>query len=424
MKSESIKFFSSDRSGSAFIPFALMLPVLVTVSMGGIDYAWAVLQKQAIQLAADKAAIAGGKELSLSDSRRENVEAVVEAMVLASIRQNTRGLVQKTQAAPIIDAVITDNPLQVQVTVTQPVDVQVGGLVGIEFPPIKVKSVARVVGKPNICVLALDPSANKAISLEHNALVTGRDCAVYSNSSHSNAIVAKNSAVLKASFICSRGGKTGGAGQFDPEPLTDCPGFDDPLAGRAEPVPGSCTGTDLVISGGTHALSPGTYCGGIVVTDGARVTLNGGTYILKDGPLKVHNGGELDGTQGVGLFFTGAGAVLDLANDSSVSLKAQTSGEMAGLLMFESRNQATSGTHKLLSNNAPLLLGTIYLPRGELRVDASAPIAQDSAYTAIVARVMRLYGGPHLVLNSNYSQTDVPVPAGIKGAGQPIALVN
>lgn len=69
-----------------------------------------------------------------------------------------------------------------------------------------------------------------------------------------------------------------------------------------------------------------------------------------------------------------------------------------------------------------MLIGTIYIPKGELRVDATSPIADESAYTAIVADKMRLYGGPHLVLNTNYDQTDVPVPAGIRGAGQPVAL--
>ena len=59
-----------------------------------------------------------------------------------------------------------------------------------------------------------------------------------------------------------------------------------------------------------------------------------------------------------------------------------------------------------------------------LHVDANSPIADKSAYTAIVARMLTLYGGPHLVLNSNYEQTDVPVPKGIRGAAQPASIVR
>ena len=70
------------------------------------------------------------------------------------------------------------------------------------------------------------------------------------------------------------------------------------------------------------------------------------------------------------------------------------------------------------------LLGTLYLSRGRLHIDANNPIADKSAYTAIVARQLSLYGGPHLVLNANYDLTNVPVPEGVRGAGQPVSLVK
>jgi hypothetical protein len=81
-------------------------------------------------------------------------------------------------------------------------------------------------------------------------------------------------------------------------------------------------------------------------------------------------------------------------------------------------------THEINSDNAGMLLGTIYLPNGELRVDANKPIAAESAYTAIVTRKLRLFSGPHLVLNTNYEASSVPVPEGIKGVGQPVAIVQ
>ena len=68
------------------------------------------------------------------------------------------------------------------------------------------------------------------------------------------------------------------------------------------------------------------------------------------------------------------------------------------------------------------LLGTIYLPTGELSIDANQPIADKSAYTAFVVRMLTANSGPTVTLNTNYDQTDIPVPDGIRGAGQPIAL--
>lgn len=415
--------FKTAVAGTVFVKFALLLPLLLGIVLSAMDYAWTMSHRSVLQEAADIAALAGAKELSLSDSKRENVAAVVEAMVKRYIDTNRDTLAKKNASAPVVTAAVTDDPLQVEVTVAQKVDAIVGGSLGLEFPDLKIRSVARVVGQPNICVLALDAEEAGALSLESDAHVTGRNCAVYSNSSHANGLRSKESARLTASFICSRGGKLGDMTNFSPPPITDCPSFEDPLSGRAEPQEGACLETALRVDGGFRSLSPGTYCGGVTVTNGASVTLEPGVFVFKDGPLVVDKLASLEGN-GVGLFFKGTDASLWFKNDSEIRLTAPTSGEMAGLLVFESRLQTNDTQHKLYSNNAPLLLGTIYIPKGELLVDASSPIAQDSAYTAIVARAMRLYGGPHLILNTDYDKTNVPVPKGIRGAGQPVSLVE
>ena len=58
-------------------------------------------------------------------------------------------------------------------------------------------------------------------------------------------------------------------------------------------------------------------------------------------------------------------------------------------------------------------MGTIYLPLGILFVDANAPVADNSAYTALVARSLQLSEGPKLVLNSDHKSTSIPVPEGL-----------
>ena len=72
-------------------------------------------------------------------------------------------------------------------------------------------------------------------------------------------------------------------------------------------------------------------------------------------------------------------------------------------------------THTIKSNNARQLLGTFYLPNSILQVDSNSPVADQSAYTAIIVMRLWLKAGPNLVLNSNYSATDVPVPEAITG---------
>jgi hypothetical protein len=211
----------------------------------------------------------------------------------------------------------------------------------------------------------------------------------------------------------------------------------DPLASRMPPPLPSCMNLDLKIDGKltpTMVLLPGVYCGGVKVTNGAKVTLLAGIYVIDNGPLVVDHGGSLAGTN-VGFYFTGDKGGLLFDVDSTISLTAPKDGPMAGLLFFENRSVSAPvppplgvklapppppppgsppmRTYRIVSDNARTLLGTIYLPAGRLIIDASKPVADLSAYTVIVARQVELFDGPNLVLNTNYAGSDVPVPPGV-----------
>ncbi|MFL5126660.1 MAG: hypothetical protein ACJ8C9_18385 [Microvirga sp.] len=108
--------------------------------------------------------------------------------------------------------------------------------------------------------------------------------------------------------------------------------------------------------------------------------------------------------------------------DSIINLSAPKTGTMAGLLIYSDPKAILGNKFKIFSDNARRLLGTIYLPRGDLYVDANKPIADQSAYTVIVARTIELQSGPNLVLNANYGATDVPVPQGVGPTGSNVAL--
>lgn len=407
--------------GSIAIKFALMVPVLMMAAGGAIDYGITQHEQARLQAAIDAGSLAAAKELGLADAKSSNVQAVVESVVRAYLAENH----DKTFAGGKVSvtATVHSSPLEVAVSATQEVPLPFNGILGTGSSQLAATSVARITGKPNICVLGLDPSEPGTVSLMNNASVTGQDCAVFSNSSHTSGLKAKNSSRLTANLICSRGGKDADPGVFSPDPVLDCPSFEDPIASRPEPSVGACQFTNLVVSAETRSLSPGTYCGGLKITKTSDVTLSPGIYVIKDGPLIVDGDSKLTGTN-TGFFFTGSGATFDFTAKSSISLTAPEDGPLAGLLMFEGHSQPKTGMFKISSNDARVLIGTIYLPNSELKVDATAPVADQSAYTAIVARAMRLYGGPNLILNTNYDQTTVPVPEGIKGAGQPVSLVE
>jgi len=278
--------------------------------------------------------------------------------------------------------------------------------------------------------------------------MTATGCMVYSDSRNPGGMQAKNDAVLTSGLACTVGGKakTSGA-KFTPPPVVDCPLMDDPLAARSPPSVGACSFTDKVVNGGTEMLQPGVYCNGLRITNGAVATLARGVFIIKDGPLIVDGGATLQGTE-VGFYLKGNASNLTFDTDSTINISAPKDGPLAGILIFDDPTGASAlavppfplpvpilggllggssngppREHKILSDNARTLLGTIYMPQGRLIIDANKPIADRSAYTVLVVRRIDLHDGPNLILNSDYSATDVPVPAGVGPYGK-VLLTN
>ena len=219
------------------------------------------------------------------------------------------------------------------------------------------------------------------------------------------------------------GGASGNC--LTPLPATGSTASADPLAYVDPPgdANAGCTYPNKVKVNKDTMLSPGVYCGGIKIDGNARVYMRPGVYVMKDGPLNVDSNAELEGEY-VGIYLTGDKATFRFASNATIDLSAPKDGPLAGLLFFEDRNAPQLRRHEILSNYAHNLLGTIYLSQGRLVVDADNEIADKSAYTAIVARRIELYAGPNLVLNTDYSATDIPVPDGIVGLGQAVRLTQ
>jgi len=144
--------------------------------------------------------------------------------------------------------------------------------------------------------------------------------------------------------------------------------------------------------------------------------------VIKNGNLRVKDAALFG--KNIGFYLVGKGARFSFEQGSTIRLTAPNNGEMAGLLFFEGRNVKLYQQHKILSNDARLLLGTIYLPRGMLYVEAKRAIADQSAYTVIIAQRFELREGPTLVLNSDYDSTDIPVPEGVSLSGTDVVLMK
>ncbi|HEV7694301.1 MAG TPA: pilus assembly protein TadG-related protein [Hyphomonadaceae bacterium] len=387
---------------------AMIAMAMVTLIAGGvIDYASLRMQQADVQHAADAAALAAAHELALAADADQRVGPVAQTFVEANYSRAFKA-----------DAKIVEDGKAVQVTVTSPPRVFFPGPIGMNAKVVTAEAVAELMGETaNICVVTLDENSGRALSLEENASLDARNCAIYSNSTDKKGLSAIGASTIKGKLICTAGGKEGGAGNFDPEPVLDCPQLADPLAERPMPAVGSCTFNKVDKKDYVGHLSPGVYCGGVRLNGASNVVFDPGVYVIKDGDFRVGDTSKITGN-GVGFFITGANARFEFTKNAHVHLSAPKTGPMAGLLFMEDRNLDKLTKHRITSDFADYLVGTIYLPRGSFLIDATQDVADESEFTVLVVRELELKDGPRLVLNTNYASSAVPVPEGVGNKGE------
>jgi Flp pilus assembly protein TadG len=395
--------FFHDRRANVAINFALLTPVIFVAVGAAVDYSLGSSQKTGLQNAADAGALAGAKELNLGGVNQAYAAEI--AKIVAQNNLNGENVV--------VAAAMTPDKAGMEVTITQKADSFFSKVMSRDPADISVRAVATSASAAQkVCVVGLDEVDTGVVNLNSAARLTAPECAVFSNSKSSSGLRAEDNSLLKAQLICSAGGKTGSASNYAPAPMTDCPVIKDPLASRPAPAVGPCNFVNLIIKDVVRVLSPGTYCGGLRIRGSARVQVQPGVYVMRNGPLLVEDNAQLEGDY-VGFYFTGLDATMKFTKNAKVTLGAPKSGTMAGILFFEDRNNAVDGKFQISSDFTRKLLGTIYLSKGRLRVDGTQPVADQSAYTAIVTRRVELTQSPNLVINSSYDATDVPVPNGI-----------
>lgn len=434
----------TDRRGGVALTFALSSMVLFGLVGGGIDYAHLVTRRAQLQNAVDAGVLTGGNTLKLAASSIASVQGVTEQAIRANAPPSP------DQPFTVTVDVAPDKT-NVSARVEESVKLAFGGFLGLGTRTVSAHARASVVGKMRLCMLTLDPAAPGAFNLQKNAQVTANGCSLYSNSMNAAGMVGGDNSMARADTICSAGGYVGVRANFAPPPQGGCPTIADPLKGRANPAVDACAHlpfpfnqlplTKIQTIDKDVTLDPGTYCYGLQIKKKAAVTMRPGIYVFKDGPLIVQDNATLTG-DGVGFYFVGDKAGLLFDKKTTVSLTAPTSGDMAGLLMAEQTTVSdpidpamglvddVTGlllpatppplgqtkpmrTYRIISNNARTMLGTIYLPAGRLVIDADRPVADQSAYTVVVAQQVNLYQGPNLYLNANYDATSVPVPKGV-----------
>ena len=415
--------FARCDSGGIAVLMAAGLAVLIGAAAIAIDLSYAYVERNRLQIAADTAALAAANELPDESAAR----AAAQDFAARNMPDEGHGdvLMESDVAIGVWDSsnrtftadATPPNAVRVSTRRTEAngnaLGLFFGRALGIGSLDLSASAIAGGTRQPT-CLIALDPSSSQSLLLRDSAGVAANGCDVQVNSDDDEALTTRHLSTIDANRICVHGDYAElDSSQNTPAPISGCPELVDPLSWLEPPDSSGCDYDEAEYSGFTGTLDPGVYCEGLRITDGSNVTLNPGIYVIKDEVLKIDSLAEVTG-EDVGFYLTD-GATIDFAGGARISLKAPTSGDMAGILFFQDRSD--SGSHDFDTENTVQLEGTVYLPNGVLRSSAFGHIGGGSAFTIYIAHRFELDGVAGLDINSDYENSDVPLPARLDTVG-------
>ena len=420
-----LRRFAADRRAGTATMFALAVPVLVVLIAGAIDLAAVRGDRSKAQDVADATALAAARQLTMADSNGVGARAKASADI------------QLASLAGRFAYTVTATPISGGKGVTVVIDGRRDSFFVNLLPPggwrIHTEATASAMGQSPLCVLTAGESAGDRLDLKNNAQITAPNCMVHANAD----IVVTNTAWLHAGVIQTAGVASG---RISPMAQTGAPVIEDPfinlslsppqtitqvttgttsnkggakVATPSNLISVNCKPVDMVYAVGAQTLAPGVHCGKFTVTNSAILKLAPGDHYFVNGALNTQDSSSLQGDDVVLVFDATSRFVF--ADKASITLGGRKSGALAGFVVATTRQNL--GIFEISSDSARQLLGTIYIPAATLQITgAGNRIADQSAWTVVVAKSIKMTGSPNLVVNANYAGSSVPVPAGV-GAG-------
>jgi Putative Flp pilus-assembly TadE/G-like len=335
---ERARSFAEDRSGNILMVFSLSFPVVIGLAALGSEGGSLYLKKAAVQAAADQAAVSAANSFNGS-STAYAIEGKGVAAAMGYV--DGQNGVTVTVNSPPTSGPNVGKASVVEVIISSTQTPMLSALFHSANYVIDGRAVAAYGGGPG-CVMALDPTAQKAIYAAGNATVDMPLCNLVADSSASNAIDVTGSPSVTVNGACGNGGIAANAGLVDNWNMTGSGCF------LADPyslsVPSNCdpTGTIACTSqtnSGGATLLPGTYSGGLTINNNQVVSLNPGVYVINGGSLTFNGGAVVTGS-GVTFVLTN-GASFKWNGTSTVNVSGPTSGSLSGVVVYSDDAKAS-----------------------------------------------------------------------------------
>lgn len=390
------------RRGSVVIMLALMLTMLIGFTALGTEVAFALYKQRQMQSVATAAALGGAAALMTGHPANPATEAAAIAAT-AGFVDGTGGVTVTVNHPPLSGAHI-GNTSAVEVIVAQPRILPLSGLFVAKSWNISARAVATQGNNAGDCILTLDTSTLSVDSVGNGANVLLNKCGMAVNGTGTSALSVTGGATLTAQSVTvvgltrvSNGGSivtTNGVKTLQ-SPVAN------PYASKQIPSSAGCNHNNLNLAwaASPQVLTPGVYCNGLSMGNGAIVVMNPGVYIINGGSFAVQGGITLTGT-GVTIVLTGSGgnyATVTISNGVNVTLSAPTTGTTAGLVFFADPNAPNTLTSSVVGGASVKLTGALYFPTQT--VNYSNGTTTTATCTQLVAWQVTFTGGASF--NSN-----------------------
>jgi hypothetical protein len=188
-----------------------------------------------------------------------------------------------------------------------------------------------------VCVLITEPFEKHTLKVEA-AKIDFDNCMVQVNTANWDAVESRD-----GGYIHSKNGENCFVGDIhygdvQPPKNPSCTMLPDPYASYQAPsVDCNALGVikSMVVNLAGTVLSPGTYCGGIVINK--KTTFNKGLYIIKDGPFQIAGSGTNVTADGATFLLVGSLATIDFNTTGHIKMSPANeadAGKFAGFQFF------------------------------------------------------------------------------------------
>jgi hypothetical protein len=178
--------------------------------------------------------------------------------------------------------------------------------------------------------------------------------------------------------------------------LVNQPPTTDPYAAVNITAPAGCNYTNRSLNSSHNGITitPGTYCNGLTIGNGAKnVKMAPGIYYIKSGQFNLGGGSDVTGT-GVTIVLTkntGSYATATIGNGSKISLTAPTSGTTKGMVFYADRKTPTSSQINFQGGADMMFTGALYFPT--MTVNYSNGVGNSGKCIQLIGWYLRFTGG-------------------------------